>query len=82
MLLSWWAIIRRVDWLERKAGTLLRDNWLSKSSAYIKWYSFGGKIVSHRPHPDPDLMSLILKFMGKRIHTWFGWSVETFVLKR
>ena len=47
-----------------------------------KWYPFGGKIVFHRPHPDPTLMPLILKFMGKRMHKRFGWSVETFVSKR
>jgi hypothetical protein len=46
------------------------------------WHPFGGKIVFHRPHPDPTLMPLILKFMGKRMHKRFGWSAETFVLKK
>jgi hypothetical protein len=47
-----------------------------------KWYRFGGKIVFHRPHPGPTLTPLILKFMGKRMHKRFGWSMETFVLKK
>jgi hypothetical protein len=47
-----------------------------------KGYRFGGKIVFYRPHPGPTLTPLILKFMGKRMHKRFSWSMETFVLKK
>jgi hypothetical protein len=41
---------------------------LFEPNSECKWYPFGGKIVFHRPHPDPTLTPLILKFMGKRMH--------------
>jgi hypothetical protein len=55
---------------------------LFEPNSECKWCPFGGKIVFHRPHPDPTLTPLILKFMGKRMHKWFGWSVGTFILKK
>jgi hypothetical protein len=55
---------------------------LFEPNGECKWYPFGGKIVFHRPHPDATLTPLILKFMGKRMHKWFGWSAETFVSKK
>jgi hypothetical protein len=55
---------------------------LFEPNGECKWYPFGGKIVFHRPHPDPTLTPLILKFMGKRFHKRFSWCAETFVLKK
>jgi hypothetical protein len=55
---------------------------LFEPNSKCKWYPSGGKAVFHRPHPDPTLTPLILKFMGKRMHKRFGWSAETFVLKK
>jgi hypothetical protein len=40
-----------------------------------------GKIVLHKPHPTPELDSVMLLINGKRTSKWFGWSKETFVLK-
>jgi hypothetical protein len=40
-----------------------------------------GKIVLHKPHPTPELDSVMLLINGKRRSKWFGWSKETFVLK-
>ena len=44
-----------------------------------KWFGMG-KIVFHKPHPDPTIDHLRLRCMGKRMWKWFGWSGDTFVL--
>ncbi|KAI9669738.1 MAG: hypothetical protein M1831_007434 [Alyxoria varia] len=38
-----------------------------------------GKIVVHRPHPDPEVSHPMLKCIGKRMRKWFGWGSELFV---
>jgi hypothetical protein len=40
----------------------------------------GGKIIFHRPHPDPTVDPIMLQSMGNRLNRWFGWNRETFVL--
>lgn len=39
-----------------------------------------GRIVFHKPHPDPKIDPIILQSMGKRISKWFGWHSGLFVL--
>ncbi|KAF2211743.1 hypothetical protein CERZMDRAFT_98176 [Cercospora zeae-maydis SCOH1-5] len=43
--------------------------------------SHGGSICFHRPHPDPVLHPIMLYAMAKRLTKWFGFTLETFVLK-
>lgn len=38
-----------------------------------------GRIVFHRPHPQPIIEPVMLRFMGRRMNRWFGWHRETFV---
>ncbi|KAI7240313.1 hypothetical protein KC330_g1342 [Hortaea werneckii] len=38
-----------------------------------------GTIVFHKPHPDTEMDSLMLRMMGKRLKKWFGWDEGTFV---
>lgn len=38
-----------------------------------------GSIVVHRPHPDPNVDSIRLRSMGKRLRKWFGWDEGTFI---
>jgi hypothetical protein len=40
----------------------------------------GGKIIFHRPHPDPTIDPIMLQSMGRRMNRWFGWTREMFVL--
>jgi hypothetical protein len=40
----------------------------------------GGKIIFHRPHPEPSIDSIMLQSMGNRLNRWFGWARETFAL--
>ncbi|PVH96283.1 hypothetical protein DM02DRAFT_632149 [Periconia macrospinosa] len=40
----------------------------------------GGKIIFHRPHPDPSIDPIMLQSMGRRMNKWFGWRREMFVL--
>ncbi|KAH3990717.1 hypothetical protein HBH98_181530 [Parastagonospora nodorum] len=40
----------------------------------------GGKIIFHRPHPDPTIDPIMLQSMGNRLNRWFGWDRETFAL--
>ncbi|KAI8943313.1 hypothetical protein NX059_001333 [Plenodomus lindquistii] len=39
-----------------------------------------GKIIFHRPHPVPKIDPIVLKFMGRRMNKWFGWTRNTFSL--
>ena len=41
----------------------------------------GGRVVVHRPHPDPELTDFMLRTIGKRMHKWFGWRRESFRLR-
>jgi hypothetical protein len=41
----------------------------------------GGKIIFHKPHPDPKIDPIMLKSMGKRMSKWFGWHRDLFVLE-
>ncbi|KAF1919968.1 hypothetical protein BDU57DRAFT_442892 [Ampelomyces quisqualis] len=40
----------------------------------------GGKIIFHRPHPEPTVDPIMLQSMGNRLNRWFGWTRETFAL--
>lgn len=40
-----------------------------------------GSISFHKPHPEPVVDAIRLRGFGKRLHKWFGWSNETFVLR-
>jgi hypothetical protein len=45
-----------------------------------KWKG-NGETVFHKPHPTPELDSVMLLINGKRMSKWFGWSKEAYVLK-
>ncbi|KAF2171385.1 hypothetical protein M409DRAFT_50831 [Zasmidium cellare ATCC 36951] len=45
----------------------------------IEGASMKGSIVFHKPHPEPNVDSVMLHMMGKRLRKWFGWGNETFV---
>ncbi|OAR01728.1 hypothetical protein LLEC1_03268 [Akanthomyces lecanii] len=40
-----------------------------------------GRIVFHRPHPDPKIDPIMLQAMGKRMAKWFGWERSLFLLR-
>ncbi|CAO2649991.1 Nn.00g012830.m01.CDS01 [Neocucurbitaria sp. VM-36] len=40
----------------------------------------GGKIIFHRPHPEPTIDPVMLQSMGRRMNKWFDWTRETFAL--
>ncbi|KAF2130934.1 hypothetical protein P153DRAFT_251278, partial [Dothidotthia symphoricarpi CBS 119687] len=40
----------------------------------------GGKIIFHRPHPEPSIDPVMLQSMGRRMNKWFGWTRNTFAL--
>lgn len=40
-----------------------------------------GRIVFHRPHPDPKIDPIMLQAMGKRMAKWFGWKRSRFELR-
>jgi hypothetical protein len=42
----------------------------------------GGKIVFHKPHPDPRIHPNMLQWIGRRLNKWFGWDRETFVVDK
>jgi hypothetical protein len=42
----------------------------------------GGKIIFHRPHPEPSIDPIMLQSMGNRLNRWYGWGRETFALAR
>jgi hypothetical protein len=44
-----------------------------------KWYG-RGRIVFHKPHPEPKYEVWKLLGIGKRMGKWFGWNAETFEL--
>lgn len=44
-----------------------------------KWYG-KGRIVFHKPHPEPMYEAWKLLGVGKRMGKWFGWSADTFEL--
>lgn len=46
-----------------------------------KWYG-RGKIIFHKPHPEPKYDAKVFLDMGKRMKKWFGWSIDTFELLR
>jgi len=40
-----------------------------------------GRIVFHRPHPEPTVDLVMLRVMGKRLTKHFGWTKDAFVEK-
>ena len=46
-----------------------------------KWFG-RGKIVFHKPHPEIYFDSIQMAINGKRMAKWFGWSEDTFELKK
>ncbi|KAL2071114.1 hypothetical protein VTL71DRAFT_12349 [Oculimacula yallundae] len=45
------------------------------------WYGKGA-ISFHKPHPEHVIDAINVMAHGKRMSKWFGWSEETFVLKK
>jgi hypothetical protein len=45
-----------------------------------KWYG-RGKIVFHKPHPEPKYEAWKLLGIGKRMGKWFDWNANTFELQ-
>jgi hypothetical protein len=41
-----------------------------------------GSIAFHMPHPEPVVDAVKLRGFGKRLHKWFGWRNDTFVLRQ
>ena len=39
----------------------------------------GGRIIFHRPHPNPKIHPVMLHSMGRRMMKWFGWHRGLFV---
>lgn len=48
----------------------------------VSFKSAAGRIAFHRPHPEPTLDSVMLQVNGKRLNKWFGWTEETFVMRK
>jgi hypothetical protein len=42
--------------------------------------SNAGKIIFHRPHPEPKIDPIMLQLMGRRLNKWFRWHRELFAL--
>lgn len=48
----------------------------------VKFANDHDSIVLHRPHPVPVLDAVMLRcHIGKRLHKWFGWDRDSFVLR-
>ncbi|KAM0717605.1 hypothetical protein Q7P37_007457 [Cladosporium fusiforme] len=41
-----------------------------------------GCISIHKPHPEPIIDAVSLRGLGRRFGKWFGWNIETFVLRK
>ena len=52
----------------------------SAGSAVVFEMPGSGRIVFHKPHPTPKIDPVMLKAMGKRLHKWFGFGRDSFVL--
>jgi hypothetical protein len=42
---------------------------------------YSGSVKFHMPHPEPLVDAIKLRGFGKRLHKWFGWTNETFILR-
>ncbi|KAI8943314.1 hypothetical protein NX059_001334 [Plenodomus lindquistii] len=40
----------------------------------------GGRIIFHRPHPNPSIDPILLQSMGRRLNKWFGLTRDSFTL--
>ncbi|UJO20040.1 uncharacterized protein CLAFUR5_10108 [Fulvia fulva] len=61
----------------RDRGFTARD---SAGSAVVFELPESGRIVFHKPHPTPKIDPITLRAMRKRLHKWFGFGRESFVL--
>jgi hypothetical protein len=52
-----------------------------QGSAVVFSNQLGGSISFHKPHPKPVVNAIKLRGYGKRLHKWFGWGIESFVLR-
>jgi hypothetical protein len=52
-----------------------------QGSAVVFSNELGGIISFHKPHPKPVIQAIKLRGFGKRLHKWFGWGIESFVLR-
>lgn len=60
------------------AGFVARNT--SGSLVSFKNAETEGRIVFHRPHPDPKIDPIMLQAMGKRMTKWFGWKRGLFLV--
>ncbi|KAF1967834.1 hypothetical protein BU23DRAFT_658017 [Bimuria novae-zelandiae CBS 107.79] len=76
---------RTVDW-DAFVGSMENAGFRGKcgggSIVIFEKMDRGGKIVFHRPHPNPTLDSVMLQSMGRRLNKWFKWTRDTFLLAR
>jgi len=79
---------KSVDWTAfvhamAEAGFAARQIYGSEYSfepiSTCKWFG-RGRIVFHKPHPEPKYEAWKLLGIGKRMGKWFGWDAETFEL--
>lgn len=47
----------------------------------VHFGSHDGSIVFHKPHPEPNIDSVMLQSMGRRMRKWFGWEWERFAVR-
>ena len=47
----------------------------------VSFSNEAGKIVFHKPHPDPSVDTVMLQSIGKRLRKWFGWDRERFQVR-
>ena len=48
----------------------------------VKFSNDRESIVLHKPHPEPVVDGVMLRFqIGRRLQKWFSWDEDTFVLR-
>lgn len=68
-----------VDFVAQRGGG--GSEFTFEPSEHSKWFG-KGSILFHRPHPGNEVDSVTLTSWSKRMTKWFGWSADTFVLKK
>ncbi|CAG8976490.1 hypothetical protein HYALB_00005987 [Hymenoscyphus albidus] len=81
---------KSIDWVSfvhamNEAGFIARQihgsEYSFEPASTFPWYG-RGKIVFHKPHPEPKYEAWKLLGIGKQMKKWFGWDADTFELLR
>lgn len=64
----------QVVYAMKDAGCTVRNG---AGSAVVFEVPDEGKIVFHKPHPEPKVDGFLLRSMGKRLNKWFGWGSKS-----